>query len=142
MPREPGSEEYLNSEKYEIKCRDLYDPESLRPFISRVNVARKENPALQSNDNLQFHAVDNDQILCYSKRTADNRNVILTFVNLDPVWTQSGFVELPLEDLGIDVRHPYRMTDLLTGKRFDWQGTRNYVELRPHELPAHILRKE
>jgi starch synthase (maltosyl-transferring) len=142
VPRDPGSEEYLNSEKYEIKHRDLYDSASLRPFISRVNAIRKGNPALQSNDNLRFHTIDNDQIICYSKQTADNRNLIVTVVNLDPAWTQSGFVELPLEDLGIDVRHPYRMTDLLTGKRFDWQGTRNYVELRPNELPAHILRKE
>ena len=142
VPRDPGSEEYLNSEKYEIKRWDVYNPSSLRPFISRVNAVRKENPALQSNDNLQFHKIDNDQIICYSKRTADNRNVIVTVVNLDSTWTQSGFVELPLEDLGIDVRHPYRMTDLLTGKKFDWQGTRNYVELRPNELPAHILRKE
>ena len=142
VAREPGSEEYLNSEKYEIKRRDLYDPASLGPFISRVNASRKENPALQSNDNLQFHTIDNDQIICYSKRTADKHNVIVTIVNLDPNWTQSGFVELPLDDLGIDVRHPYRMTDLLTGKTFDWQGTRNYVELRPNELPALILRKE
>jgi starch synthase (maltosyl-transferring) len=142
VPREPGSEEYLNSEKYEIKHRDLYDPASLRPFISRVNASRNQNPALQSNDNLQFHTVDNDQIICYSKRTADKRNLIVTIVNLDPVWPQSGFLELPLDDLGIDVRHPYRMTDLLTGKTFDWQGTRNYVELRPNEVPAHILRKE
>jgi len=142
VPRERGSEEYLNSEKYEIKHRDLYDPESLRPFISRVNAIRRANTALQSNDNLMFHAIDNDQIICYSKRTADNSNLILTVVNLDPAWMQSGFVELPLQDLGIDVRHPYKMTDLLTGKKFDWQGARNYVELRPNELPAHILRKD
>jgi starch synthase (maltosyl-transferring) len=142
VAREPGSEEYLNSEKYEIKRRDLYDPASLRPFISRVNAVRKKNPALQSNDNLEFHTIDNDQIICYSKRTSDNRNVIVTIVNLDPTWTQSGFIELPLKDLGIDVRHPYRMTDLLTGNKFDWQGARNYVELRPNEVPAHILKKE
>jgi starch synthase (maltosyl-transferring) len=142
VPRERGSEEYLNSEKYEIKRWDVYNVGSLRPFISRVNAVRKENPALQSNENLQFHKIDNDQIICYSKRTADKRNVIVTVVNVDPTWTQSGFVELPLEDLGIDVRHPYRMTDLLTGQKFDWQGTRNYVELRPNEVPAHILRKE
>jgi starch synthase (maltosyl-transferring) len=142
VPRKPGSEEYLNSEKYEIKRPDLSDGTSLRPLISRVNAIRKDNPALQSNDNLQFHAVDNDQIICYSKRTPDKRNVIVTIVNLDPIWTQSGFVELPLDDLGIDVRHPYRMADLLTGKTFDWQGARNYVELRPNEIPAHILFKK
>jgi starch synthase (maltosyl-transferring) len=142
VPREPGSEEYLNSEKYEIKHRDLYNPASLRPFISRVNAIRRANAALQSNDNLSFHTIDNDQIICYSKQTADKRNLVVTVVSLDPTWTQSGFLELPLDDLGIDVRHPYRMTDLLTGKKFDWQGTRNYVELRPNEVPAHILRRE
>ena len=111
-------------------------------FISRVNAIRRENPALQSNEHLHFHPINNDQIVCYSKRTRDKRNVILTIVNLDSVWTQSGFVELPVDDLGIDVRHPYRMVDLLTGARFTWQGPRNYVELRPYEVAAHILRKE
>src|SRR5881398_1072522 len=142
VPREAGSEEYLNSEKYEIKQRNLYDPSSLRRFISRVNAIRRENPALQSNAHLRFHEINNDQIICYSKRTADKRNVIVTFVNLDSLWTQAGYVDLPVEDLGIDVRHPYRMVDLLTGVRFIWQGSRNYVELRPSEVPVHILRKE
>ena len=142
VPREEGSEEYLNSEKYEIKNRDLHDPASLRPFISRVNAIRKENPALQTNDGLEFHAIQNDRLICYSKSTPDKKNVIITVVNLDPTWTQAGFVELPTEELGIDVRHPYQMVDLLTGAEFTWQGPRNYVELRPHEVPAHILRKE
>jgi starch synthase (maltosyl-transferring) len=139
VPKEPGSEEYLNSEKYEVKHRDLHDPSSLRPLITKVNAIRKKNPALHSNDGLQFHKIDNDQIICYSKRTPDKKNVILTIVNLDPFWTQSGFVELPLDELGIDVRHPYRMLDLLTGTDYTWQGPRNYVELRPGETPAHIL---
>jgi len=142
VPREEGSEEYLNSEKYEIKNRSLHDPSSLRPFISLVNAIRKENPALQANDGLQFHTIQNDRIICYSKSTPDKKNVILTVVNLDSTWTQSGFVELPLDELGIDVRHPYQMLDLLTGAKFTWQGPRNYVELRPQEVPAHILRKE
>jgi starch synthase (maltosyl-transferring) len=142
VPREHGSEEYLDSEKYEIKNRNLYDPSSLRPFISRVNQIRKENAALQSNENLRFHPVDNDQLIAYSKRTADKRNVIIMVVNLDPFWRQSGFLELPLDELGIDVRHPYKVVDLLTGSRFTWQGPRNYIELRPGEMPVHILRKE
>jgi starch synthase (maltosyl-transferring) len=142
VPREAHSEEYLNSEKYEIKHRNLYDPASLRSLISRVNAIRKENPALQSNDQLQFHTVDNDKLICYSKRTPDKGNVIVTIVNLDPQWKQSGFVSLPLEELGIDVRHPYRMVDLVTGAAFTWQGPTNYIELRPYEFPAHILRRE
>jgi starch synthase (maltosyl-transferring) len=142
VPRDAGSEEYLDSEKYEVKKRDLSNEASLRPFISRVNAIRKENPALQSNEGLKFHPVDNDQIICYSKQTADSRNVVITIVSLDPVWTQSGYVEFPADELGIDVRHPYRITDLLTGAQFTWQGSRNYVELRPQEVPAHILRRE
>jgi len=142
VAKERGSEEYLNSEKYEIKRRNLYDPASLRPFISRVNAIRKENLALQANESLRFHRIENDQIICYSKRTPDKANVIVTLVNLDPVWQQSGFVELPAEELGIDIRQPYRMHDLLTDATFTWQGYRNYVELRPREVPVHILRKE
>jgi starch synthase (maltosyl-transferring) len=141
-PRETGSEEYLNSEKYEIKRRNLYDPSSLRPFISRINAIRKENPALQANEGLRFHETGNDRLLGYSKQSADKKNLIVTVVNLDPVWHQSGMLELPLDELGIDVRHPYRMVDLITGAKFVWQGDRNYVELRPHEMPVHILRKE
>ncbi len=142
VPREPRSEEYLNSEKYEIKKRNLNDPASLRPFISRVNAIRQENVALQSNESLRFHEIDNNQLIAYSKRSADKKNVIVTIVNLDPFWRQSGFLKLPAEELGIDVRHPYRMVDLLTGAKFMWQGERNYVELKPKEVPAHILRKE
>jgi starch synthase (maltosyl-transferring) len=141
-PREKGSEEYLNSEKYEIKQRSLGDPSTLRPFIAHVNTIRKENAALQSNERLQFHSTENDQIICYSKQTEDKSNVIVTAVNLDPVWTQSGFVELPLQEFGIDERYPYRVIDLLTGARFTWYGPRNYIELRPNEMPAHILKLE
>jgi len=141
-PREVGSEEYLNSEKYEIKRRRLGDASTLRPFITRVNAIRKENAALQSNKRLEFHSTENDQIICYSKQTEDRTNVIVTAVNLDPVWTQSGFVELPLQEFGIDARYPYRVIDLLTGERFTWFGPRNYIELRPNEMPAHILKLE
>jgi starch synthase (maltosyl-transferring) len=140
--REPGSEEYLNSEKYEVKRRDLRSASRLRGFIARVNAIRKENRALQSNERLRFHLIENDQLICYSKRTANYDNLIVTIVNLDPHWPQSGFVELPLNELGIDIRHPYRMVDLLTEQRYTWQGPRNYIELRPSEMPAHILRKE
>src|SRR5262249_2975109 len=132
VPREDGSEEYRDSEKYEIKNRNLHDPASLRPFISRVNAIRKENPALQTNEGFQFHGIDNEQLIAYSKRTKDRKNVVVTIVNLDPVWKQAGFLELPLEELGIDARRPYRVVDLLTGANFLWQGPRNYVELRPN----------
>jgi starch synthase (maltosyl-transferring) len=139
-PRESGSEEYLNSEKYEIKHRDMSNPAGLGPLIGRVNSIRKNHPALQSNLGLRFHAIDNNELIAYSKQTADKTDVILTIVNLDVRNNQAGFLELPLKELGIDPRHPYVVTDLLTGAQYTWLGPRNYVELRPADIPAHILK--
>jgi starch synthase (maltosyl-transferring) len=138
-PLAPGKEEYLDSEKYEIKHWDLDRPDTLRPLIARVNAARRENPALQSNDNLTFQRIDNDQIIAYTKSTDDRTNQVLVVVNLDPHHTQSGFVELSLEELGIDPQQPYQVHDLLTDERYLWYGPRNYVELSPQRLPAHLF---
>lgn len=136
----PGKEEYLNSEKYEIKQWDLDAPHSLKDLIARVNRIRHENPALQSNERLRFHHIENDMIMAYTKSTENLDNVILTVVNLDPNWTQSGWIGLPLRELGIDPNRPYEMHDLLTDARYTWHGEYNYVELNPHTLPAHIFR--
>jgi starch synthase (maltosyl-transferring) len=133
-------EEYLNSEKYEIKRWDLDRADSLRDFIARVNRARRENPALQRDRNLVFHPTDNEQLIAYSKATDDRANVILTVVNLDPHRAQRGFVKLRLESLGIDEGEPLQLDDLLDGKRYLWRGARNYVELDPQKCPAHIFR--
>jgi starch synthase (maltosyl-transferring) len=127
-PREPGSEEYLNSEKYEIKRWDLERPESLRHLISRLNSIRKENPALQSDWSLKFHPVDNDQLLVFSKRAEENE--ILVVVNLDVRNPQSGWVNF----------EPCEVHDLLSGGHWTWTGARHYVELSPHTLPAHVFR--
>ncbi len=140
QPREPGSEEYLNSEKYEIKHWDISRPDSLKDFIARVNRIRCENSALQCNSALQFHSVDNEQLICYSKHTGDFSNVILMVVNLDPHYTQSGWVELALEELRLNPQEPYQVHDLLSEARYLWRGPRNYVELNPHICPAHIFR--
>ena len=139
-PVRAGSEEYLDSEKYEIRHWDLDSSENLRPLIARVNAIRKENEALQADWSLKFHAVDNDQLICYSKESNDRSNLILVVVSLDPHYTQSGFVTLPLEELDIPADRGYEAEDLLTGQRFIWQGSRNYVELSPQRLPGHILR--
>jgi starch synthase (maltosyl-transferring) len=139
-PREPGSEEYLNSEKYEIKAWDLDRPDSLKEFIARVNHIRRENPALQRNQNLRFHSVSNDQLICYSKHTEDHSNVILVVVNLDPHHTQSGWVELSTESLGLPLDGQYQVHDLLGDGRYLWHGQRNFVELNPNIVPAHIFR--
>jgi starch synthase (maltosyl-transferring) len=141
-PREPGSEEYLNSEKYELKYWQVDDPASLRRLVARVNAIRRENPALQSNDSLRFHPTDNDQLICYSKNTPDLRNVIVVVVNLDPHHAQAGIVDLQIHELGLDPTRPYLVHDLLTGASYTWSGWRNYVELRPELIPAHILRVE
>ena len=139
-PREPGSEEYLDSEKYEIKLWDLNRPESLKDFIARVNRIRRDNAALHSDWYLRFFPIDNDQLICYAKVTEDLSNIILVVVNLNPHHTQGGWLELPLQELGLDPNQPYQVHDLLGDARFLWHGPRNYVELDPKALPAHIFR--
>jgi starch synthase (maltosyl-transferring) len=136
----PGSEEYLNSEKYQIRAWDLESTDSLKPLIARLNEIRKNNPALQSDRTLQFHAIDNDRLIAYSKITADASNAILTIVNLDPHSRQSGWLELPLDRFQLRPNEAFQAHDLLTDTQYTWQGARNYVELHPASVPAHILR--
>jgi starch synthase (maltosyl-transferring) len=140
QPRQPGSEEYLNSEKYEIRSWQLGDPWSLRELIARINQARRENPALQSDWSLRFHEVDNEKLICYSKATRDFSNVVLAVVNLDPSHAHSGWVNLDLGALGLDTGSPYQVHDLIGDSRYLWTGPRNYVQLDPQLLPAHLLR--
>jgi len=139
LPREPGSEEYLDSEKYEIKHWDIKRSDSLKDFIARVNRIRRDNPALQSNNNLWFHAVNNEELICYSKHTEDLLNIILVVVNLNPHHTHSGWVHLPLEPWGLDAQQPYQVHELLSDARYVWHGADNYVELNPNVCPAHIF---
>jgi starch synthase (maltosyl-transferring) len=139
-PREGGSEEYLDSEKYEIRHWDRDRPDSLREFITRVNRIRRENPALHRDDTLRFHGTDNDQLLAYSKVTDDLSNAILVVVNLDPHHAQAGWTALALDALGLDAEQPYQVHDLLGGGRFLWEGPRNYVEIDPRVAPAHVFR--
>ena len=139
-PYQSGSEEYLNSEKYELKHRDLNSAWSLKDFIARINRIRKQNPALQSNRNLRFHDTDNPSLICYSKATEDLSNIIIVVVNLDSFHAQTGWIDLDLNSLGLDAAHAFQVHDLLGEGRYLWQGARNYVELLPESLPAHILR--
>ncbi|MBI4194303.1 MAG: alpha-1,4-glucan--maltose-1-phosphate maltosyltransferase [Betaproteobacteria bacterium] len=140
VPREPGSEEYLNSEKYELRHWDLDRPDSLRAFIALINRIRRENPALQSDGSLRFFPTDNDQLICYAKMDETGDNAIVTVVNLDPRNPHSGWVDLDLALLGIDSHLQYQMHDLLTGARYLWQGSRNFVMLDPARVPAHVFR--
>jgi starch synthase (maltosyl-transferring) len=136
--REPGSEEYLDSEKYEFKHWELSQSHNLAELIARVNQIRRENPALQSDHSLEFHETTNDQLLCFSKRSGDN--VILTVVNLDPHHVHSGWVEIPAERLDAPQDRPCQVHELLSDSRYLWRPGRNYVELNPQYLPAHIFR--
>jgi starch synthase (maltosyl-transferring) len=138
--REIGTEEYLDSEKYEIKTWDLDTPGNLAELIRCVNRIRRENPALHRNQGLRFHGVDNEQIISYSKTTETCDNIILCVVNLDPHHTQRGWLELPDGLFGIPQAGSFQMHDLLTGARYLWHGARNYVELDPQFSPAHIFR--
>lgn len=139
QPREPGSEEYLDSEKYEIKHWDIHRADSLRPFITRVNDFRRRHPALHSDASLRFHDVDNDQLVGYSKTDEKRTDVVVTVVNLDLHHTQAGWLSLPIQELGLDPSEPYQAHDALTDARYLWHGPRNYVELNPQSCPAHIF---
>lgn len=140
QPREEGSEEYLHSEKYELRTWNHEDPDSLAPFIARVNRIRRENPALQVDHNLRFLPIDNDQLLAYAKASDDGSNVVVTVLNLDPHNVQSGNLILEPESIGVEPTHPFQMHDLLSHQRFVWQGRRHYIRLDPYQVPAHVLR--
>jgi starch synthase (maltosyl-transferring) len=139
LRKDKESEEYLNAEKYELKHWDIESPKSLKNFIARVNKIRRENPALQSGLSLRFHPVDNEQLICYSKHTEDFSNLILVVVNLDYQYKQSGWVDLALEELELKPDQPYEVHDLLADATYQWQGPRNYVELDPEKIPAHVF---
>ncbi len=137
----PPKEEYLDSEKYHYKERDWDAPGNIKEWITRINAIRHAERALQLYDNLRFHHADNDAILCYSKVTPARDSALLIAVNLDPQQYQGGFVEVPLEHLGLAEGSGYVVHDLLSGNRFHWHGRRNFVGLDPG-APAHILRIE
>jgi starch synthase (maltosyl-transferring) len=140
VPVEPGREEYLNSEKYQLRQWDLERPDSLRDLIAEVNKIRAENPELHQNQTLRFHAIDNPTMIAYSKSDADRQNVMLTVVNLDPYHTHSGWIELDLDALNVDETRPFQVHDLLTGDRHLWSGRHNFVQLSPDALPAHVFK--
>jgi starch synthase (maltosyl-transferring) len=138
LPAKPGSEEYLNSEKYEIRQWDRAASHSLAPLITQVNRIRRDNPALHSDNSLHFHATDNPNILSYSKSTGDN--CILVAINLDPTQEQAGWIDLNLKQLAIPHNVTFEIEDLLTGTHYHWHDRSNYVALNPDVMPAHIFR--
>ncbi len=137
--REAHGEEYLDSEKYQIKSWDTERSDSLKSFIARINRIRRENPALQNDRNLHFHPVNNEQLIAYSKHTDDLANIILVVVNLDSHHTHSGWLEFSPETLDLDPQQTFQVHDLLSDSRYLWQGLSNFVELNPQIVPAHIF---
>jgi starch synthase (maltosyl-transferring) len=139
-PVRPGSEEYLDSEKYQLRPRDWAAAEaegrSLAPFLARLNAVRREHVALQGLRNLKFHHADNDAVLCYSKRTA--ADLVLVVVNLDPRNTVEATVSLDPYALGLGWDQDFTVRDELTGETYQW-GRDNYIRLDPHAQPAHVL---
>jgi starch synthase (maltosyl-transferring) len=139
VAREPGSEEYLHSEKYEVRHWDLDRPDSLRHFIAHVNAIRRSHGALQRNDTLRFHDVDNDRLVCWTKYDPATVDLVMVVVNLDAHEPQAGTVHLDLGALGLDADQPYDLHDLLIDARYTWHGPRNYVRLDPRAVPAHLF---
>ncbi|MDM7941376.1 MAG: alpha-1,4-glucan--maltose-1-phosphate maltosyltransferase [Hydrogenophaga sp.] len=134
-----GGEEYLDSEKFERRVWDRTRADSLAGFIAVLNHARRTNPALQSDAGLRFLSIDNEQMLAYAKTSADGANTVVCVVNLDPHHTQSGWVELEQDALGIQPGQVYQLHDLVTGSHFLWHGARNFVSLDPHTTPVHVM---
>lgn len=136
----PNKEEYLNSEKYEIRYWDWDKTNKLTYLIGLTNRIRRENPALQRTNNLTFCTVNDDAIMAYLKVTGDNR--LLTVVNTDAYQRRAAMVQVPIWQLGIGHEQSYQVHDLLTGAYYTWRGEWNYVELDPYVLPMHLFRIE
>jgi len=140
-------EEYSDNEKYELRHWNLDDPRSLRPLIARLNHVRRQNRALHRNESIRFHRVEqnyaeSDQLIAYTKQSPDGKNIILTIVNLDPVNTQAGWLQLPLADFGIAATDSFVVHDLLNETRYTWAGEWHFIELDPAQVPAHVFRIE
>ena len=132
-----GSEEYVDSEKYQIKPRDWHQADSLRELVARVNAIRREQPALQQNATLSFYQTDNPHFVWFGKWHPAGR--VLVVVNTDPHWTQQGWVQVPIWEMGIGARDRYPVTDLLDGATYTWRGEWNFVKLDPSERVAHVF---
>ncbi|MBK9035515.1 MAG: alpha-1,4-glucan--maltose-1-phosphate maltosyltransferase [Myxococcales bacterium] len=134
-----GAEELAQNEKYQLRAWDLDRPDSLRHVLARLNRIRRAHPALHANRSLRFHPCAHDLVLCFSKRTADHRDVILVVVNLDPHHTHGAWLDLDLAELGVAADEAFQVHDLLGDAHYLWRGPRNYVELAPGVMPAHVF---
>jgi starch synthase (maltosyl-transferring) len=135
----PGKEEYLDSEKYEVKAWDWDRPGNIRPLITRLNEVRRANPALQEYDNLRFYHADGDQVLFYGKMLPDRTSMVFVAVNLDPFQAHDTVLHFPLDQMGIGWGDPWEVEELLTGERHFWQGADHWLRLEP-DAPGRIYR--
>ncbi len=135
----PGREEYQDSEKYQFKVWDWDRPGNIKEYIGRLNHIRQAQPALQEYCNLQFHGADDDNILFYSKRSEERRNIILVAVNLDPFQAHESQVHVPLELMGLSPDETYQLHDLISDRRYFWKGESNFIRLDPGRESAHIF---
>jgi len=139
-PATPGTDgDFAHSEKFEVRTWDIDNPSSIADVVARVNRARREHRALQSDRTLRFHRVDNDRLICWSKCDARTGDTVLCVVNLEPRWPESGFVELDTTALDIGENEVYDVHDLLDDATYRWRGTRNFVMLDPSRSPAHVF---
>ncbi|WPP50882.1 alpha-1,4-glucan--maltose-1-phosphate maltosyltransferase [Catalinimonas niigatensis] len=138
----PGKEEYLDSEKYEVKHWDWHKETRIKEIITRINKIRKENPALQDTFNIHFADSSNPNILCFGKYDPKSKNKIIVAVNMDPYNTQGASVRIPVEQIGINPHAPYEVYDMMSYSRYTWHGEWNYVEMNPYQMPAHVFRVE
>jgi starch synthase (maltosyl-transferring) len=141
VPAETGSEEYLNSEKFELRPRDYSRSDSLIPYITRINEIRHKHPALSELTNLSFHHIDKDHMLAFSKRSP-GQDAILVIVNLNPFHWGEATVNLDLDALGVEEGREFEVHDLITETTYVWRGSSSYVRLDPFEEPAHVFRIE
>jgi starch synthase (maltosyl-transferring) len=139
VPASESNEEYLYSEKYEIKDRDYSRPDSLAPLMMALNDIRRRHPALHRLRSIQFHPTTNPAILAYSKLSDDGADAVLTVVNLDPHWVQDARLQLDLAAVGLPSDRPYPVVDELSGERYEWRGWTPYVRLDPADRVAHVL---
>ncbi len=136
----PGKEEYIDSEKYEVKHWDWNAETRIKEIITIINQVRKDNPALQSTWNVTFAEVQNDSILAYAKKDEESGNIMFMVVNMDSFNTQSAYLKMPMYELGMNFEKPYRLEDQISGAHYTWQGEWNFVELNPYQIPAHVFK--
>ena len=135
-----GSEEYANAEKYEIKHWDRNKLPNLKELIATINRIRRENPALQETKNLKFHEIDNEQVLYYSKVNPESSNLILIVISLDPYNSQKAKLPIPLTEFNLSPNQSYRVHELLSNRKYLWEGKTQEITLNPAQLPACIFR--